>query len=249
MGALRRIEGAKSRRDRRALSRLSCNGFRATKRDDAASQSGGFVDYNLSFRLTREGQRMTRVASAIMCFFLGCAVLVFGQSGEWATFTAGLEGFSVKMPGPPQRVPPKRATASTFYRYAEGLKTPKSVAYIVGSHKYDDAEWDADIQVNWILQDLEDAFAHRVKVVSRKRRDYITQTPDLLNPKAKTQTYPGVEASVARMEAPGVVRGTLVAYVDKRRMREIFLLYLVGPEATYSEENARRFFDSLTFLY
>ncbi|HYK41231.1 MAG TPA: hypothetical protein VE007_02505 [Thermoanaerobaculia bacterium] len=164
------------------------------------------------------------------------------RPGEWFTLTDSQEGFSIRMPGQPQKTVNGKIT---IYQYAPGTSS-QGVSYGLAWRKTE-AIWDAEKLLNQNVDDFARTFGE-TKVLSRTRHDYVVMTSDVKNLRMTTKKsgYPGMEARLQR--ADGAI-GTMIVYVDKMRSREIAMAYLVGREAKYSEEDARRFFDSFVFLY
>ena len=165
------------------------------------------------------------------------------QNSDSETFTDNFEGFSVKMPGQPQKLVDGKMTA---YVYSGAGKTPKAIVYGLAWRKVE-GMWDAEKLLNENVDDFAKAFGD-AKVSSRTRHDYVVMTSDVKNLKLTTKksSYPGMEA---KLQAADGSNGKMIVYVEKTRSREYAMCYVVGREAKYSEEDARRFFNSFVFLY
>ncbi len=148
------------------------------------------------------------------------------------------------MPGPPVKAVDGQVIT---YVYIESAHTPRAVIFGVAWRKTA-AVWDVGQTLNQNIDDFVNRLGDGTRIVSRAQREYTVMTSGVRNLKAttRTQSYPGVEARLQRNDGAA---GKMVVYVDKARLREFALCYVGGPAAKYSEEDARRFFDSFTFLY
>jgi hypothetical protein len=186
----------------------------------------------------------TRMSAGLLALVLAAGAALAQQTG-WVTVTQGLEGFSIKMPSQPEKSFDEK-TRATVYMSSLAKGTPKAAAFGLAWRKRD-AVWDVEKAMNEIIDDYARVFDNAT-VVSRTRHDYVVMTSAInnLKPTTKKSGYPGMEAKLRRKDGSG---GTLIVYIDKPRLREFGMCYMVGPEAKYSEEDARRFFDSFVFMY
>ena len=184
----------------------------------------------------------TRLSAPLLVLLL-LAGAALAQSADWVTVTDGFEGFSVKMPGQPQKSINGKMTT---YVYSRGGNTPRAILYGLAWRRTE-AIWDAEKLLNQNVDDFAKAFGD-AKVSSRMRHDYVVMTSETKNLKLTTKKggYPGMEAKLETAEG---LNGKMIVYVNKTRSREFAMCYVAGREAKYSEEDAQRFFNSFVFLY